>query len=580
MLTFFRRGGVAQVVVGAIVVAIIIVFAVEFRPGRGAAARLAQECAVKVYDVCIDQKDHQAAYGLIIPYGMSAKAVKQVGLRRHVLDGLVERELLSAEAERLGIGISEQELDDELASGRFRVSLPVAQSTLSRQLLLCKVDPASDQCEPGSEMVRYVPDVKSVESGTFDYKKYERLVRNLANRGPREFKEMQERELVAARMRDIVRSRVRVSVSEAFMHFERERSKATVRTVLVKRDWFAKYVVDSSAAAAEKWALDNKQQVDSAWDDEKTKFSADCPLVSEIVQSFKPDTTDEEKATLRTKIDEAYERIKQGAAFENVARELSDGSTATSGGSLGCLNESYGAGALELLQALNQLKLNGISGVVETSRGFHIIKFHGKLEPQQVEKTGRHAIAKRLAVRFKADELAREFATKLIERVQAGAKLEQAARELSREYLTRGPATSAGAGTKKDVEPTALRDDLRPRLEISAPFTMLTSPIPGALPSEAPASKAFALEKPDAVHPAPIVTDDGFVVMQLKEKDLVKREHFDKDRAQIMRGMQELKATDALVRYVAGLRKAASDKIKVDARLMEEPDLKDQPGDS
>src|SRR5687768_7594744 len=123
MLTVFRKGGVAQLVVGAVAVTIIIVFALEFRPGRNVAGQLSEQCAVQVYDECIDQKEFMASYGLIVPYGASPKMVKQLGLRRHILDGLVERELLVAEARRLGIGISPTAVDDELATGRFRVSL-------------------------------------------------------------------------------------------------------------------------------------------------------------------------------------------------------------------------------------------------------------------------------------------------------------------------------------------------------------------------------------------------------------------------------------------------------------------------
>ena len=52
--------------------------------------------------------------------------------------------------------------------------------------------------------------VKRTADEPYDYKLYERQIRLMANRGPKEFKEMQERELLAARMRDIVRSRVRI----------------------------------------------------------------------------------------------------------------------------------------------------------------------------------------------------------------------------------------------------------------------------------------------------------------------------------------------------------------------------------
>jgi peptidyl-prolyl cis-trans isomerase D len=571
MLDIFRRGGVAQLIVGAIAVTIIIVFALEFRPGRGAVARLTEECAVKVYDSCVSQKEFLAAYGLIVPYGASPKLVKQLDVRRHIVGGLVERELLNAEARRLGVGISETAVDDELASGRFHVSLPVSSRSLNRSLILCKVDQMSDQCEPGSEMVRYVPDVKSVETGEFDYKKYERIVRNVANRGPREFKEMQERELLAERMRNLVRARVRVSVEEARMQFERERSKATVRTVHANRDWFARYVVSLSPAEITAWTEKNKAPVDAAWSGEKSSFTAECPLISEILLPLSPDAPETESSELRAQLEQAEKRLRAGTAFETLARTLSQAPSAVAGGYVGCLTESYGAGAAELLQAVGKLEPGKVSPIVTSSRGLHLVKFHGKLKKDELEKVGRSAVAERLAFRARADELAKEFATQLIQRAKSGAKLEQAVTDLSSELLKK----HAGAAASE----TALADEARPKLDISAPFSILNNPIPDALPTEPVASLAFELDKPDAVHGAPIATERGFSVMQLKEKELSKPEQFEKERHEIVRSLQHVKANDALIRYLAQLRKTAGGKLVHDKRLLDEP-TKEQPGDS
>jgi peptidyl-prolyl cis-trans isomerase D len=574
MLNLFRKGGVAQAVVGAVALTIMIVFALEFRPGRGAVGRLTEDCAVKVYDRCISQKEFFAAYGLIVPYGTSPKAIKQLGLRRQILDGLTERELLNAEAERLGIGISDDAVEEELTTGRFHVSVPAASRTLSRSLYLCKVDPMTDQCEAGSEMVRYVPDVKSAETGEFDYKKYERIVRNIANRGPREFRAMQQRELLARRMRNLIQARVRVSIDEARLQFERERSKATVRTVSVNRDWFARYLVDVNEQAIDAWTLANKPQIDAAWETEKPQFTADCPLVSEIYLPLAEDASDADKAEVRKKLEQAAKRVKDGAPFESVARQTSAGASATSGGYLGCLNESYGPGAADLLKSLGALKPGENSGIVETSDGLHLLQFHGKLRKEDIETTGRRAVARRLYLRAKADELAKDFATRLIERVKQGAKLEQATRDLGNEAF---PKSGAGGTLLRDL---ALSDESRPKMEISAPFTMLASPIPDALPTEAPASKAFALDKPEAVYAEPLATERGFAVMQLKEKELVKPEQFEKERGPIVRSLQHAKAGDALVRYVAELRKAAGSKIKYDGRLLDDAQTKVPSGDS
>jgi len=81
----------------------------------------------------------------------------------------------------------------------------------------------------------------------------------------------------------------------------------------------------------------------------------------------------------------------------------------------------------------------------------------------------------------------------------------------------------------------------------------------------------FELKEPDEVYKAPITTSQGAVVMQLKEKMGVTRDDFAKERANIMRALQQAKAIDAVSRYVADLKRAAGDKIKFEPRFADEP---------
>lgn len=575
MLSFFRKGGGGQIIIGAVVFAVIVVFIMEFRPGRQGGAGISRECAVKLLESCIDRKEYFAAYGLIVPRELPAKKIKQMGLRKTVMDGFVERELLLKEAERLGVSVSEEELDEELASGRARVSLPYHQmGWLGYSLGI------------SDDMVRLLP-VKSTQTSEFDYKIYERVVRNTTNRSPKEFKEMQRREVVAQRVRDLVRSRVRVSESEAYSQWERERSKAVARVVSISREWFGKWVVDASDAAVDDWALKNEKQVEDAWKQAQANWKAECPLVSEVVAAVGEEDGDATKTEKRQKVQGALDRIKKGEAFETVAKSATEAGNADLGGYVGCLNETYGPGAKELLEAVKTMKPGQVSEVLESKRGFHVVKLHGLLAEKDVEKTGKRATARKLAVPAMATELAKEFADKLIEKAKAGAKLEDATKELALQYAERNApkklpllpgATPAPAPAKKS-EPPAMEDPARPKLEITAPFSIAGSPVESPLPGEAPAAKLFELKDVDALVDKPVKTATGFAVLQLKEKTLAKKEDFAKERLAILRALRQAKEQDAVARYIAALRGKVKDKITYDQRLLEENTTDDGSGD-
>lgn len=578
MLNFFRRGGTGQIVIGAVVFAIIIVFVLEFRPGREGAARLSMECAVEVHDACVDRKDFIASYQLIVPRGMTSKRVKEMNLHQHIQEGLVERELLVREAGRLGVSIGEEELDDELASGRAHISLPMANAQYLAYSLQLDED-----------WIRYLP-VKSSKTEQFDYKIYERVVKNTTNRSPKEFKEMQKAELIAARMRDLVRSRVRVSESEAWLQFQRERSTAVARVASIPRDWFAKWVVDLSDAATDKWIAENEKQVEEAYKTAKESFTPGCPLVSEILVPFAADASEETKVDKRAEIDKALARLKT-ESFETVAKTASANASAIVGGEIGCVGENYGPGHKELTDALKGMKPGSVSPVVESAKGFHLLKLHGKLDAANLDKVAKRIVARKLMARFRADELAKEFAGELVKRTKNKTKLdEDLVKELALEYALRGPiksktkpkpppapkpkapGTSAEEPADEASEPAshpALADDSRPKVEVTAPFPVMGSPVPNALPDERPALKLFELT-PDQTLEKPVATDDGLAVVQLKEKTVAKKDEFEKNKADALRALRETKGREALMRYIAALRTESKDKIKLDAEIAKE----------
>jgi len=568
MLSIFRGGGVSQVLVGGIAFSIILVFALEFRAGRnGPTASLKKECALELKGDCIDPKEYYASFGLVMPRGVDPRAAKQLGLHKKVLDGLVERELLVAEAKRLGITASEDDVEAELLNGRAHVSLPAADAqNLSYQLGLCRRAEDGRGCESGTDTMVRELHVKRTPDEPFDYAVYEREVRILANRGPKEFKEMQQRELMAARLRDLVREPVRVSEVEALALFEQERSTAVIRSVVLSRDWFAKYSIDLSAAALEKWASENKSLVDAAWETDKASFTPGCSPTREILLELGPGANDEDRAELRKKLDGARQRVTGGESFASVARSVSEGTTAVQGGELGCVGPSYGVGQEELVKAASALKPGELSQIVETPRGMHLLEVEAKLDAATLESAGKHYIAHKLYVHAAAELQLNAFATDVLKRAKAGAKLEDA---VDAQLAVLLPAPAKKAGESPTIPALAATD--RPKVEISAPFSTSGNPLPQLTPKEPLAARAFELKNPDDLWQTPIATSDGAVLIQLKEKNPASRAEFDKNKASILGPMTAAKASEALSHYIADLRKKAGDKLKTDPRFAEEP---------
>ncbi len=69
-------------------------------------------------------------------------------------------------------------------------------------------------------------------------------------------------------------------------------------------------------------------------------------------------------------------RIKQGAAFEALAREHSTCPSKSSGGDLGWFGSGKMVAAFE--SAVKRLSVGSVGDVVQTQFGYHLIKLTGK----------------------------------------------------------------------------------------------------------------------------------------------------------------------------------------------------------
>lgn len=550
------RTSLGQIFGGVIVALIIGAFALGGTQGNPLS--MGSDCAIEVGKECVDPKEYYAAYGLMSSIGLNEKAAKQLKLRQQIAEGLVERELLLAEAERLGISVSDEEVDDELAEGRTRVSLPAeGAERLARSLAMCVEGPGG--CAFGTFGLRALPVKKD---GQLDYDRYKKMVRVATGRSPAQFKEMQKREITAERVRDLIRAGVRVSQEEAFLAFARARSKVTLRSVTARPEWFARYAVSLSEDQVTAWRATHQAEVDAAAKPYVEQWKAGCPVVSEIFVAVDPGASEEDRKAKRELIEGAKRRLAR-EEFAAVARATSEGEQAMLGGQLGCLSDDYGAGAEALLKATGELSDGGTSGVVESVRGLHIVKLHKKLGDADREETAKSFVARRLSTEAAAEDAARRFAQDLIEKAKGYESLEAATEALTKQVAEQGPL--AAPKDKKDAGSPALASAQRPKVEISRSFSIDQSPLQATKPDQDVGVIAFGLAKVDDIAPAPIETMGGFTVIQLKEKELADRKAFDAEKHELVEQFRQRKAEDALTAYVARLREKAGP-IKFDPK--------------
>lgn len=574
MLSTLRRGGLVQGLMGGVVLVIIASFAFEY---KGRAAHFDNECAAEILGRCVPPRDFNTTFGFVVPPNTPPKQIKQYGFRKLVMDGLVERELLRHEAEQLGVSISEQEVDDELQHGLFHYSLPAEQAATA-------------------PMARYFP-VTHPKTEQFDYDTYKRTLKTYTRMSAKDFKQFQTDELVAARMRDLVRLPVRVAESEAWAQYEFQKSRAVVRVAQLRWEWFARFVAPVSEDAVTSYVNEHSAELLAA-EQSKAELSKDvlppppaastdhatpgaapapeapvaaaappsegCTVVSEIFLDYPPAADPNDEAAVQQKARDLKKQAVQGRSFEQLARLHSGAPSASVGGLRGCLRASEGEEASSLLQSIAQLKTGDVSEPLVLPHGVYLIKVEAQLDATAADTADKRAQARPLAARALADARLARFASDLIAAIKGGQSMADAVTALSAAALAEAKATP-------ELQTIALDAHDRPRVDISPGFSRVdgTNPIPNLSGGVAAKQLCFGLSAPDELYPEPLTTRQGLAVLQLKEKTLASREEFDKDKAEILRQLRETMQGDALARYVQTLREKAKDAIILNPRFID-----------
>ena len=204
-----------------------------------------------------------------------------------------------------------------------------------------------------------------------------------------------------------------------------------------------------------------------------------------------PDAEEDEVAKAGKRAEAARGRITGGAAFEDVAADLSeDKASAERGGDIGFIARGESLPALE--EGIFALQPGGAMSVVRSDSGFHVLRVDEIREAGRIpfEAAGLE-IARELAEKQAASQRARAIADELGAAIREGKSLEEAAR-------------NAGASYRETPKLTRRADGYLPGIGASAELM----------------AEAFALTEQNPRSGRVIPVDSKLILIELRSREL------------------------------------------------------------
>jgi peptidyl-prolyl cis-trans isomerase D len=556
---------------GAIVILLAIVFASQFGPQQeGCVSEGGASHAAEVNGKTITRGDFDAALRLA-SYALTRGAVQlptetaeSLDLRRHVLNGLIERTLLADEARKIGFVVSRED---------------VAKRLVDDQIALVSMGIDAPPNLAGGEV--FLMHARN-EEDEFDREAAERFIQNGLRRSHAEYQDWQVEETLAQRMRETVTSTAQVSPREVWDAFVRERETADIEYIR----FFPRYYRDVIAPTPEEvsaWMAENAEAVDAEYASRRSDYENLEKQVRarRILVRLEEGASEEVSAAARTRAEGILARAQAGDDFAALARRYSDNvDEGRKGGELGWA--AQGAQPRQIDEALFAMQPNEVR-LVEGERGFHILQVLGIREGTIDEAVAKLEIAERLYRDAKAEEMARTAATEALAALRNGDTIEAiAARARGEEPPPPEQEGEEGEGEEEGEEedptpadplaPTNREPDpYAPHEDSSGAFARSDVPIGGVDNAPLLALVFDELTDDARVPDAPVQLGSDFFAVRLKERRRAVREDFTADvERRLTDELTRQKQHEVLGIYIRELRRTAEENndIEIDETIL------------
>ena len=402
---------------------VILAFVILYIPNLDPAQRIADSAVATVGGTSIQTSDFQRQYlrqrrqFLEMNRGQIDEAtLERMGLREQVLSSMVRQKLEDLEADRLGFAVDDQAVvkaiteDPNLQQGGRFLGTAALTRLLQQQGMTVADFERDMRAQLKTQRLR-----EAVTDG----------VAVSDNEISAEFRRRSE--LIHAEYVHIPMSQFEASFQptddEVKARFETNRD----RFRLPERRVLSYILVDPTEFRAK--VLPTGAEVETYYRSNQAEFTTPAQVcgrhILAKVKQGSAATEGHDDADAKRLTEEALARLKKGEAFEKVAKEVSEDSSAANGGSLGC----FGRGQMvpEFDSVAFSLKSGATSEIVKSSFGYHIIKVDTILpETTQSLEQARKRVEAQLQ-----DSKSRDLAARKAEAVTASLKANQTLEQIA-----------------------------------------------------------------------------------------------------------------------------------------------------
>jgi hypothetical protein len=574
------------VVLLLIVLALSAVFILQFGgpQARGCTESIQEtHFAARVYGETITEGDFRAAYAVTNFSQYPTKQARTLRLRELTLDGLVERELLAHEAERIGFSADPGDVMQEFVETGVIYRNP-------------PVDAPAGYPGPALTPIDFTDD-----GGDFSSKNMRRYINNHLRRSADEFTHWQVRERLAARMREAVVAQVTIAPEEVHDQYVRDTERAKLRYAQFREAYYQDRV-DASPANVRAWTASHQSQVDEEYTRQRHRYTDLEPQVRarHILIKASESAPESDRSAARARAEELLHRAQAGEDFATLARDNSqDEGSAPSGGDLGwnargrmvapfddaqfamtctqaggsCVDTSAGSCASGTHAADHRLypcdpqdhvdccmsgtePVRVVDHVVETQFGYHVIEVVGRRAGNVPEDDARLEIATGLYQADRASELAHEDAMRSLAFLREGHTMDELDAQLAANWAEtpRPPPLPEGA----TEPPPPDRDPSAPQVRETRSFGHTDTPVSGAFDAGPLTRAAFAMTLEAPLPEEPMRLGSDWFVFQLTERTIATEAGLtDEVRQRISDSLMVTKRQEAVRAFVHGLRERA-----------------------